>query len=64
MLAALGAVVLFLGGWRLVKYTWLPILFLVFAVPLPRRYYVGLTMPMRQWAAQVSAVLLSLISDL
>ena len=45
-IAALGAVVLFLGGWRLIKYTWLPIAFLVFAVPLPLRYYVKLTMPM------------------
>jgi len=64
MIAALGAVVLFLGGWRLVKYTWLPILFLVFAVPLPRRYYVGLTMPMRQWAATVASALLNMVSGL
>jgi exosortase len=64
MIAALGAVVLFLGGWRLIKYTWLPIAFLVFAVPLPQRYYVGLTMPMRQWAARVAAGLLNLVSGL
>ena len=64
MIAILGAVVLFLGGWRLVKYTWLPIAFLVFAVPLPRRYYVAITMPMRHLAAEISAVLLNLLSDL
>jgi exosortase len=64
MLAALGAVVLFLGGWNLVKHTWLPIVFLVFAVPLPRRYYVGLTMPMRRWAAHVAAALLNLVESL
>jgi exosortase len=64
MIAILGAVVLFLGGWRLVKYTWLPIAFLVFAVPLPQRYYVALTMPMRHLAAEISAVLLNLLSDL
>ncbi len=64
MIAVLGAVVLFLGGWRLVKYTWLPIAFLVFAVPLPRRYYVAITMPMRHLAAEISAVLLNLLSDL
>jgi len=64
MLAALGAVVLFLGGWCLLRYTWLPIVFLVFALPLPRRYYVGLTMPMRQWAAHVAAVLLNMVADL
>lgn len=64
MIAVLGAVVLFLGGWHLVKYTWLPIAFLVFAVPLPQRYYVALTMPMRHLAAEISAVLLNLLGDL
>jgi len=63
-IAALGAVVLFLGGWRLIKYTWLPIAFLVFAVPLPLRYYVKLTMPMRHLAAKVAAVLLNLVSQM
>ncbi len=61
MIAAIGAVVLFLGGWRLVRYTWLPIVFLLFAIPLPRRYYVGLTMPMRQIAASVATALLNLL---
>lgn len=64
MIAALGSVVLFLGGWRLIKYTWLPIVFLVFAMPLPRRYYVGLTMPMRHWAASVACALLNLVGGL
>ena len=32
IIAAIGAVVLFLGGWRLIKCTWLPIAFLVFAI--------------------------------
>jgi exosortase len=64
MIATLGAVVLFLGGWGLVKYTWLPIAYLVFAVPLPERYYVSLTIPMRQLAASVAAFLLNLVSGL
>ncbi len=64
MIATLGAVVLFLGGWGLVKYTWLPVGYLVFAVPLPERYYVSLTIPMRQWAASVAAFLLSLVKGL
>ena len=64
MIATLGAVVLFLGGWRLIKYAWLPIAFLVFAVPLPARYYVRLTMPMRHVAAGVAADLLNLVSQL
>ncbi|MHC4159760.1 MAG: exosortase/archaeosortase family protein, partial [Planctomycetota bacterium] len=64
MIAALGAVVLFLGGWALIKYTWLPIAFLVFAVPLPNRYYVSLTMPMRKLATVVATALLNLVSQM
>jgi exosortase len=64
MVATLGAIVFFLGGWRLVKYTWLPIAFLVFAVPLPTRYYVRLSMPMRHLAAGIAATLLNFISGM
>ena len=64
MIATLGAIVLFLGGWRLVKYMWLPVAFLVFAVPLPQRYYVKLTMPMRHLAAEVAGALLSLVNEM
>lgn len=61
MVATLGAIVLFLGGWRLIRYTWLPIVYLIFAIPLPHSYYIRITMPMRQWASVVSAVLLDLV---
>jgi exosortase len=64
MIAALAAVVLFLGGWRLIARTWLPIAFLIFAVPLPRRYYVELTIPLRKIAAAVATVLLNLINGI
>jgi len=64
LIAATGAVVLFLGGWRLLRCTWLPLAFLIFAVPLPRRYYVGLTLPMRHIAALVATTFLNLIPDL
>jgi exosortase len=64
LIAALGAVVLFMGGWRLVAQTWLSIVFLIFAVPLPRRYYVALTMPMRKLAAAVATVFLNMIDGL
>lgn len=64
LIGALGAVVLFLGGGRLLVHTWLPIFFLIFAVPLPRRYYVALTMPMRELAATVATALLNMVSGL
>lgn len=63
-ITTLAAVVLFLGGWCMIKYTWLPIGFLVFAVPLPERYYKALTIPMRQWAAAVASSLLNLVPRL
>ncbi|OHB76369.1 MAG: hypothetical protein A2Z25_12705 [Planctomycetes bacterium RBG_16_55_9] len=61
IITILAATVFFLGGWGLIKYTWLPIGFLVFAVPLPERYYKALTIPMRQWAAAVASGLLNLV---
>ena len=59
IIPALGAVVLFLGGWRLVKYTWLAVLYLYFAVPLPERFYRELTIPMRMLAARAASALLN-----
>jgi len=58
---SLGGVVLFLGGWSLAKHLWLPVGFLVFAVPLPERYYVELTMPMRLLSAKLAGALLDLV---
>ncbi len=64
IIATLGAVVFFLGGWCLFRCTWLPMGFLLFAVPLPERYYKALTIPMRQWAAVVASGLLNLVPKL
>ena len=64
MIAALGSVILFLGGWHFIRYTWLPVSYLVFAVPLPGRIYRGITIPMRQWAATAAAGLLNLVSGM
>jgi len=51
-------------GWRSMLITWLPTLYLVFAIPLPQRLYESLTMPMRSWAAQFAAATLDLIPNL
>jgi len=64
MIAVLGAIILFMGGWKLVKYTWLPVLYLFFAVPLPNRYYREITIPMRRWAAAAAGALLNLVRDI
>jgi hypothetical protein len=39
IIPTIGSTVLLLGGWRLVKYTWLPIVYLFFALPLPDSIY-------------------------
>lgn len=64
ILASLGAIVLFLGGWPLVKYTWLPIAFLLFAIPFPDKYYASLTMPMQKLSATIAGNLLDLFPDI
>ena len=58
------AIVLFIGGWKLIKYTWLPIVYLFFAIPLPTRIYNDLTIPMQNLASAVAAQLLSLVNGL
>jgi exosortase len=58
---AFGAVVLFLGGRALIKYTWLPITYLIFAIPLPDEILRSATIPMRLWAAGASTAVLNLI---
>ena len=52
-------VVLLLGGWRILRLSWLPICYLVFAMPLPARIYTAITMPLRELASSIAAVLLS-----
>jgi exosortase len=63
-IGALGSTVLFLGGWAIVRYAWLPVIFLFFAVPLPQGYYFKITFPMRLLAANVAATLLDLVNGL
>jgi exosortase len=64
MIATLIAMLFFLGGWNLLRYTWLPAGFLFFAVPLPERLYAQITIPLRKLAAEVSAMVLNLVPDL
>jgi exosortase len=65
LVLTLGALVLFLGGWGVLRVVWFPIVFLLFAIPIPDAAYVTLTMPLRMLASQVSAFLLgSFVPDL
>lgn len=64
VLAVLGSAVLFVGGWETIKYTWLPIAFLFFAIPLPDRLLKMITIPMRTAAAEISTMVLNLYPNL
>jgi exosortase len=58
------AVMLFLGGWRLLTYTWLPISYMVFAIPLPGSLYDQITIPMRNLASRVGGLVLNMVPGL
>jgi exosortase len=64
VVGVLGAIVLFLGGWSLLKYTWLPVAYLVFAIPLPDYVIKPITIPMRIWAATAATAILNLVPKL
>jgi exosortase len=64
MIPTVMAVILFLGGWRMAAYTWLPVFYMLFAVPLPDRLYSKLTIPMRIFAAKAGGFLLNLVGGL
>lgn len=64
VVGVLGAVMLFLGGWSLLKYTWLPVAYLIFAIPLPDYAIKPITIPMRLWAATAATAILNLVPKL
>jgi len=53
-------VCLFVFGWEYMKVLWLPISFLIFALPPPSTVYVAMTTPMQQIAAELGVQLLPL----
>ncbi len=63
LIGMIAGVVLFLGGWRIFSVVWLPIIYLIFAMPLPSRLYYMITLPMRKLASAVAAFLLDLLPN-
>lgn len=61
MIFTLAALVWWVSGWQMFKLTWLPILFLIFAIKIPDQIYTPLTMQLRIWASLFAANLLDLI---
>jgi exosortase len=55
--------VLFLGGWQVLKKVWLPICYLVFAIPIPGSIYFYLTLPLRKISSKVAGTVLGMLPD-
>jgi exosortase len=60
MVAVLFFLVLYLGGPSAIRLAWLPILYLTLAMPLPGYIYTRISVPLQEFAAQGSALILSL----
>lgn len=58
MIAILFGLVLYQGGWGVIKRVWLPIVYLVLAIPIPDRLYTLLSVPLQNLAASLSAGML------
>jgi len=63
MISFLGGMVLYIGGWKLARLLWLPVVFLLFAMPIPSRIYTQLTMPMREWSSFVATFILNIFPN-
>ena len=64
MIFTLAGIVLTLGGWPVLRLTWLPIFFLIFAIKIPDFIYTPLTMKLRTWASLFAATILDFIPGL
>jgi len=61
MVGVLFGVVLYLGGSSVIRLTWLPILFLLFALPIAPNLYVKISLPLQEVAAKGAALFLRLL---
>jgi exosortase len=60
MVLAIFGATLTIGGWRIMKIVWFPILFLTFAIPWPSLVYSKVAMPLQYLAAEVAVVVMNL----
>ncbi len=53
--------VLYLAGPQVIRLTWLPIFYLAFAMPLPKRLYTAIALPLQEFAALASTIILKIM---
>lgn len=61
MVWMLFGLVLFVGGWSIIRLTWLPVLFLLFAIPIPTIIYERFSLPLQNLSAKGSVVIMRLL---
>jgi len=61
MVGMLFGLVLYLGGPGVVRVTWLPIVFLVFAMPVPSNLYARMALPLQNLAASGAVLILRVL---
>ncbi len=61
IVGAVFGITLLMGGWDVMRVAWFPILFLLFAIPLPRDMFVALTTPLQTLASTVSAAVMPML---
>lgn len=62
LVAILFGLVLYLGGWSVIRVVWLPILFLVFAIPIPELAYSRIAVPLQNIAAKAAEMVLQILN--
>ena len=58
MVVSLLGLVAYLAGWKVMRVAWLPVAYLILAMPLPPAVYDGIALPLQNLAAAASAKLL------
>lgn len=60
-LVVLFGIILFLGGWKIIRVLLFPLIFLIFMIPLPRVVILGISFEMKLFASEISSWLINLI---
>jgi exosortase len=60
LVVALFGLVAYLAGWKVIRVAWLPVVYLILAMPLPDTTYEKIALPLQRLAAYSSGVLLKL----
>lgn len=61
IVGAIFGTVLLLGGWAVIRLVWFPIMFLLFAIPLPYEQWVTLTRPLQELSCSAAALIMPLL---